>query len=120
MVRGSDVINTESDAKMRTNLTQSSRNREAKATSKLSAIGRIVSSRRALSRCIPTAAVVGTLLSLINQGSVILAGDATTATWIRVLFNYLIPFTVSNIGFVSAVLAARRHDATSNVEPSDQ
>lgn len=72
------------------------------------AIQRIVCSRAALSRCVPTALIVGTILSLINQGSVIQAGDATVATWIRVLFNYLIPFTVSNIGFVSATLASTR------------
>ncbi len=71
-------------------------------------IQRIVRSRAALARCLPTALVVGTILSLINQGSVIQAGDATVATWIRVLFNYLIPFTVSNFGFVSATLASTR------------
>jgi hypothetical protein len=72
------------------------------------AIQRIVRSRAALSRCLPTALIVGTILSLINQGSVIQAGDATVATWIRVFFNYLIPFTVSNIGFVSAMLSSTR------------
>ncbi|HYN35728.1 MAG TPA: nitrate/nitrite transporter NrtS [Actinomycetota bacterium] len=71
-------------------------------------IQRIVRSRAALASCLPTALVVGTILSLINQGSVIQAGDATVATWIRVLFNYLIPLTVSNIGFVSATLASER------------
>ncbi|MGH7214346.1 MAG: nitrate/nitrite transporter NrtS [Tepidisphaeraceae bacterium] len=64
----------------------------------------IVCSRPALTRCVPTALVVGTLLSAINQGTVILDGDATVATWVRVVFNYLIPFAVSNIGFVSATL----------------
>lgn len=68
----------------------------------------IVGSRRALRRCVPTALVVGTLLSAINQGSVILGGSATGATWIRVAFNVLIPFTVSNVGYCSAVLTPRR------------
>lgn len=71
-------------------------------------IQRIVRSRAALSRCLPTALIVGTILSLINQGSVIQAGDATLATWIRVFFNYLIPFTVANIGFVSATFTSAR------------
>ncbi|MBI3647565.1 MAG: nitrate/nitrite transporter NrtS [Actinobacteria bacterium] len=48
------------------------------------------------------AAVVGTLLSLINQGGVILGGDATVATWIRVGLNYVVPFCVSSLGFLSA------------------
>jgi hypothetical protein len=80
--------------------------------SRLVEIQRVVCSRPALARCVPTALVVGTILSLINQGTVLLAGDATTATWIRVLFNYLIPFTVSNIGFVSAILAKGRVQQT--------
>ena len=48
------------------------------------------------------AAIVGTLLSLINQGSVIFGGDATAATWVRVGLNYVVPFCVSSIGFLSA------------------
>lgn len=48
------------------------------------------------------AAVVGTVLSAVNQGGVITAGDATPATWVRVGVNYLVPFLVSSIGFLSA------------------
>jgi hypothetical protein len=48
------------------------------------------------------AAVVGTVLSVVNQGSVITDGDATLATWIRVGVNYLVPFLVSSVGFLSA------------------
>jgi len=52
----------------------------------------------------PIAAVVGTLLSAINQGGVLLDGDASTLTWIRIAANYLIPFLVASTGY----LAARR------------
>lgn len=48
------------------------------------------------------AAVVGTVLSAVNQGTVIADGDATPATWIRVGVNYLVPFLVSSVGFLSA------------------
>jgi hypothetical protein len=48
------------------------------------------------------AAVVGTVLSAVNQGSVISGGDATPATWARVGVNYLVPFLVSSVGFLSA------------------
>ncbi len=48
------------------------------------------------------AAVVGTVLSAVNQGSVITNGDATPATWVRVGVNYLVPFLVSSVGFLSA------------------
>ncbi|MFJ2241306.1 nitrate/nitrite transporter NrtS [Streptomyces sp. NPDC087859] len=56
----------------------------------------------------PVALLVGTLLSLVNQGSVIASGDATAATWLRVLFNYLVPFCVSSAGFFGCPRAAWR------------
>ncbi len=52
----------------------------------------------------PTAAVVGTVLSLVNQGAVISGGQADGGTWVRVAVNYLVPFCVASVGF----LAARR------------
>lgn len=59
----------------------------------------------------PVAIVVGTVLSLVNQGSTILAGTATTSTWVRVAVNYAVPFIVASVGY----LAGRRTpaDATS-------
>ena len=58
--------------------------------------------RTTLRKTVKIAAIVGTLLSLINQGSVIFGGDATAATWVRVGFNYVVPFCVSSVGFLSA------------------
>lgn len=46
--------------------------------------------------------VVGTLLSAVNQGDVLLAGDASAATVIKVGVNYVVPFTVASIGFLGA------------------
>lgn len=37
------------------------------------------------------ALVVGTILSLVNQGSVVLGGEASWLTWLRVGVNYLTP-----------------------------
>lgn len=48
------------------------------------------------------AIVVGTLLSAVNQGAVLWAGDAGTATWIRIGVNYLVPFCVASVGFLHA------------------
>lgn len=48
------------------------------------------------------AVVVGTVLSAVNQGAVITGGDATAATWARVGVNYVVPFLVSSVGFLSA------------------
>lgn len=47
------------------------------------------------------ALIVGTLLSAVNQGSVILGGSATATTAIRVAVNYLVPFTVASIGYLA-------------------
>ena len=47
------------------------------------------------------ALVVGTILTLLNQGDVILGGTATTATAIKGALNYMVPFIVSNLGLLS-------------------
>jgi hypothetical protein len=57
--------------------------------------------RRNLRRTLRIAAIVGVILTLINQGSVIAAGHATTATWIRCALNFVVPFVVSNAGPLS-------------------
>jgi len=46
-------------------------------------------------------AVVGTWLSLMNQGRAIVDGNAP---WVKVALNYLTPFVVASLGY----LAARR------------
>lgn len=46
--------------------------------------------------------VVGTLLTAINLGGTLLGGLATPATWARVVSNFLIPFVISTLGFLSA------------------
>jgi hypothetical protein len=58
--------------------------------------------REHLRRTLTISLVVGLLLTLINQGSVILGGDATVATWVRCGLNFLVPFCVSNAGLLSA------------------
>ncbi len=58
--------------------------------------------RRNLRRTVTIAIVVGILLTLINQGSVISAGHATVATWVRCALNFIVPFLVSNAGLLSA------------------
>jgi hypothetical protein len=50
----------------------------------------------------PIALIVGTVLSLVNQLHVVLDGDATWATWVRVVVNYAVPYSVASIGFLSA------------------
>lgn len=47
------------------------------------------------------ALVVGTWLSVVNQGAALVDGDVA---WAKVAVNYLTPFVVSSLGY----LAARR------------
>ena len=55
------------------------------------------------------AAVVGTLLTVVNQAGIILGGEATWVTAIRVMFNYLIPYVVASIGYLAPFRAEERH-----------
>lgn len=65
-----------------------------------------VFSRPSLSKCIPIMLIVGTTLSIINQAGVILGGDSTWATWVRVALNFVVPFVVSSTGFYLGERAA--------------
>ncbi|MEP7204411.1 MAG: nitrate/nitrite transporter NrtS [Ilumatobacteraceae bacterium] len=47
------------------------------------------------------ALVVGTLLALVNQGSLIASGDASLATWVRTVANYVIPYAVASVGYLT-------------------
>lgn len=50
----------------------------------------------------PTALLVGTILSVVNQGAVITHGDGDGGTWIRVAVNFVVPFCVASIGYLTA------------------
>lgn len=56
--------------------------------------------RQHLRRTIRIALVVGLVLTAVNQLDVIVAGEATTATWIKSATNFLVPFVVSNLGLL--------------------
>ncbi len=45
--------------------------------------------------------LVGTWLTLYNQGDVLLAGRLPTALVSKIFLNYLTPFLVSNWGLIS-------------------
>ncbi len=48
------------------------------------------------------ALIVGTILSAVNQGSVIAAGHSGWVTWARVAVNYATPFIVASVGYLGA------------------
>ena len=47
----------------------------------------------------PVALVVGTILSLANQGSIVVSGNANAWTVARIVINFLTPFVVASVGF---------------------
>lgn len=65
-------------------------------------IPRVVLHRAHLTRTLLVSLVVGTVLFTINQLDVVLAGEATTATWVKSAMTYLVPFCVANYGILTA------------------
>jgi hypothetical protein len=55
-----------------------------------------------LRKTIAVAAVVGTLLFLINQADVVISGHANGVVWLKVGLTYVVPFLVSNYGIAAA------------------
>jgi hypothetical protein len=62
--------------------------------------------REHLRRTIRIALAVGVVLTLINQADVIIGGDASAATWIKVALNFCVPFVVSNLGLLAGQRAS--------------
>jgi hypothetical protein len=56
-----------------------------------------VLSPRVLKRNLLIAALVGSLLSLVNQYDVLRGASFTSPLFVKLLFNYLIPFAVSSL-----------------------
>jgi hypothetical protein len=50
-------------------------------------------------RSLIVAAVVGTLLNLINQGDALLGAD--TINWLKICLTYVVPYCVSTYGAIS-------------------
>jgi hypothetical protein len=63
---------------------------------------RLVLRPSTLRRTLRIALLVGIILSLVNQGTVVAGGDATAVTWARVAANFFVPFCVSSAGFLAA------------------
>ena len=64
-------------------------------------------------RCTLTIAVGGgTILTLLDQGDVVLGTDATIATVVRPALGYLVAFVASNLGLRSGPTATATGGAT--------
>lgn len=54
------------------------------------------------------AVVVGAILTLVNQGEVLLRGEATAMTWVRAAFNFVVPYLVASIGYLAPLRTTDR------------
>ena len=54
------------------------------------------------SRATKVALLVGTILVVINQGDVILAGTLTAMHWLKIALTYCVPYCVSTYSAVGA------------------
>jgi hypothetical protein len=61
----------------------------------------IVSGRTARA-ALPVAALVGTVLSVVNQGATIWSGTWDGWTWVRVAANFATPYVVASVGYAKA------------------
>jgi hypothetical protein len=60
-----------------------------------------------LRKTLRIALVVGCVLTLINQGDVIVRGEATSLTLVKICLNFVVPFVVSNLGVLAGDRTAR-------------
>lgn len=59
-------------------------------------------------RGIKVALIVGTILTAINQGDLVIAGTVDGETAIKIALTYLVPYCVSTYAGVEAVRAQER------------
>ena len=64
-----------------------------------------------LGKTLRIALVVGLILTAINQADVILRGEATALTGIKIALNFCVPFVVSNLGLLAGKRAEAAVDA---------
>ena len=58
---------------------------------------------------IRVALVVGSLLSAVNQGNVIMSGHVGVTAGLRIATNYVVPFFVSSVGYLAPSRRRRRN-----------
>jgi hypothetical protein len=73
---------------------------------------------RHLRRTSTIALVVGSWLTLFNQGEVLASGHVSAVLLLKVLLNYLTPFVVANLGLLSAERKCEATEQTSSETPS--
>ena len=64
---------------------------------------RLACRRDIVTRALKVAAIVGTILTAINQGNALLAGAPDGATVAKILLTYCVPYCVSTYAGVAAM-----------------
>lgn len=72
---------------------------------------------RHLRRTLTIALIVGSWLTLFNQGEVLASGQLNSELLLKVFLNYLTPFVVANFGLISA---EKTDETTERARPEDQ
>ncbi|HEY2737489.1 MAG TPA: nitrate/nitrite transporter NrtS [Thermoanaerobaculia bacterium] len=62
-------------------------------------------------RALKVALVVGTVLLAINHGDAILSGNISPVRWLRMILTVVVPYAVSTLSSVGAILDMRKPSA---------
>jgi fatty-acid desaturase len=62
----------------------------------------MVARGRTARTALPVALVVGTVLSLVNEGDAVFQGRFTVSVVVRVITNYVVPYCVASFGYLAA------------------
>ena len=71
---------------------------------------RLAVDRAVVVRALRTALIVGTILTAINHGSALLAGDVDRVRVFRIVLTLLVPYSVSTTSSVLALRSVARRD----------
>ena len=63
--------------------------------------------RSNLRRTLTIALVVGCILSIINEGDLILHGETSGGTAVKIGLNFVVPLVVSNLGVLAGTRTAQ-------------
>ena len=61
-----------------------------------------------LKRALKVAAVVGSILAVINHGDTIITGHVTLKHWVQVALTFLVPYCVSTYAAVQAIRQSKK------------
>jgi len=80
---------------------------------------KIAMRRDVVVRGLKVGVIVGTILTTVNQGDLILAGALDASSAWKILLTYLVPYCVSTYAGVSTIIA-HNSAAASDVPPGDE